>query len=291
MSTKAFHRAVSLVVFVGMVAACADVTASTSSTDDSVITTGTSVTVSATETTTTTTVVPPTTTTTEPSTTSRVTTATALGPSAADTLDDFFVAVLAADDGIAAAAQVYNAGFDEVEGTLTAEAKEVVMGLEIGNLGWLIPAGLSIDLETAVLTVYSDLVSRAAGLLGGAAYLQPEPDPNEEFNRQNLEYAMVCLGHGHDANARFDADLAEAVRLAQSEIPPPPLAPESKEAGVLAVRVAYIDGANGGDNCGGFIYTEALPVDWENRAVDAETRVGFDAEFVDDHWQIRLHAG
>ncbi|MGF1667100.1 MAG: hypothetical protein ACFCVC_12610 [Acidimicrobiia bacterium] len=159
------------------------------------------------------------------------------------------------------------------------------MGLEIGNLGWLIPAGSSIDLETAVLTVYSDLASRVASLRGGAAYVQPEPDPNDDIARQNLEFVMVCLGHGHAANARFGADLAEAVRLAQSETPPPALAPDSAEAGVLAVRVASIDGANTCcDSCGGFIYTEAMPVDWA-------AREWFDAEFVDGHSQIRLHAG
>jgi hypothetical protein len=214
-----------------------------------------------------------------------VITTTTLGPSAANSLEDFFAAVVAADEDVSAAAQAYNAGFDEAEVTLTAEAKEVVMGLDIGNLGWAIPAGLSMDLETAVLTVYSDLVSRAAGLRGAAAYLPLESDPNEELNRANLEYARICLGHGHEANARFDADLAEAVRLAQSETPPPALAPDSAEAGVLAVRVASIDGANTCcDSCGGFIYTEAMPVDWE-------AREWFDAEFVDGHWQIRLHAG
>ena len=228
-----------------------------------------------------------TTTTTTPSTTTTTTaptTTTTRGPSAEDALGDFFAAAREADQEIAAAAEAFNAGFDAEEGTLTAEAKQTVIDLDIGRIDWLIPAGLSIELETAALTVYSDLISRQAALYGAGAYLDPYLDP--EFAEQNLEYVITCLGYGHAANARFDDDLTEAIRQSRLEAPPPSLAPDSAEAGILAVRAQSIVGYNTCcASCGGYIYTEPIPVDWDNR------EEFFDAEFVDGHWQIGLRAG
>jgi hypothetical protein len=218
-------------------------------------------------------------------TTTMATSTTAAGPTAYDALAEFFAAAEAADAEIADVAERFNAGFDPEKGTLTTEAKTAVEDLSLDRLDWLIPAGLSEELETAALTVYSDLVSRAAAVNGGARYLAATPEPDKELREQNLEFTMTCLGNGHDANARFDDDLARAERLARSEAPPPEFAPDSDEAGILAVRAAGIDGANWCcDSCGGFIYTEPASVDWEGRT-------GFDAEFVDGHWEIQLHAG
>jgi hypothetical protein len=219
-------------------------------------------------------------------TTTAPTTAASRTPSAEEALGDFFVAVREADQAIAATAQAFNAGFDAEEGTLTAEAKQTVTDLDIGRIDWLIPAGLSIELETAVLTVYSDLISRQAALHGAARYLYPDPQPDADMAEQNLEFVMTCLGNGHGANARFDADLAGAIRQARLEAPPPSLEPDSAEAGILAVREAWIVGGNTCcDSCGGYIYSEPMPVDWDDRGES------FDAEFVDGHWQIGLHAG
>ncbi|HSQ37626.1 MAG TPA: hypothetical protein VLS92_07025, partial [Acidimicrobiia bacterium] len=95
------------------------------------------------------------------------TAAPAPGPTAADTLAAFFAAAETLDADIRAAAVVFNDGFDADAGTLDPGVAAVVAALGAVPLGLLIPAGLSLDLETAVLAVFADLDGRISALAGG----------------------------------------------------------------------------------------------------------------------------
>jgi hypothetical protein len=129
-----------------------------------------------------------------------------------------------------------------------------------------------------VLAVYTDLDSRIAALQGGARYLG-YPD---------LPGALGCFEGGGAAAARFPGDLAAARALAGSE-PPPSAAPDSAEAGILAVRLTAVHSMNNGcDSCGGLIYDGPIEVDWAGRTVAGG--VEFEAEFTGGAWDILIYA-
>lgn len=232
--------------------------------------------------------------TTTPSTTTTVVTTTTLaptttvppvttvpGPSAVDDLAAFFAAAESLDAEIAAAAALFNAGFDEAAATLAIAAVDAIAALNAGPVADLIPAGLSIDLETAVLAVYADLQSRIAALDGGARYLN-----QGEFS--DVEFTKLCLGLGSDSNARFDDDLA-AAKAAAATSPQPTAAADSEAAGVLAVRIETIVLMNWGcDNCGGGAVDEPIAIDWAGRTV--MDGVGFEAAFTGGAWDIMIFA-
>jgi len=218
------------------------------------------------------------TTTTAGTTTTAATTTTALSPSAADTLAGFFTAAEALDADIRSAAAVFNAGFDADAGTLGPGVAPVVDALDAVPLGRLIPAGLSLDLETAVLAVFTDLDGRIAALAGGVRGVD-YPD---------LELVINCLTGGGPAATRFPDDLARARELAGRE-PPPTAAADSSEAGILAVRLTAVHSMNWGcDSCGGLEYDAPIEVDWAGRTVAGG--VEFEAAFEEGAWQILIYA-
>jgi hypothetical protein len=238
---------------------------------------------------TTTAVVPTTqaaTTTTAPATTAVTTTTlppttTTAGPSAADDLAPFFAAAEVLDLDIAAVAAAFNASFDDAAATVDPQVAADISALGTNLLTGLIPPGLDIDLETAVLAVYADLESRIAALDGGVRYLN-----QGEFS--DVEFTMLCLGLGSDSNARFDDDLAAARALAATS-PRPTAAADSEEAGVLAVRIETIRLMNWGcDSCGGVAIDDPIAVDWAGRTVT--DGVEFDASFIGGAWDIMIHA-
>ena len=228
---------------------------------------------------------PPTTSgaTTTPPTTAATTTAPTvvvhpetIAPTAADSLGDFFSAAVGLDVAIGAAAALFNAQWDAGAGTLGEGAREAIDGLGAAPLEPLIPAGLSPDLEIAVLAVFADLDSRIAALAGGAR------------NAWDEEFARICLGYGGESADRFEEDLATAWALAHME-PPPTAAPDSETAGMLAVQLALIgQGDWGCDSCGGVSYDGPLEVDWEGRTILGT--VEFEAIFNGTSWEISIHA-
>ena len=198
-------------------------------------------------------------------------------PSAADDLEAFFAAAEALDADIKEAAAAFNAGFDADAGTLDPAVEPIVEALEARPLGALIPAGLSLPLETAVLAAFTDLDSRIAALAGGTRYLG-YPDQAG---------ALDCLEGGGEAAARFPGDLAAARTLATREAPPS-AAPDSEAAGILAVRLAAIHSMNWGcDSCGGLVYDGPIEVDWAGRTVAG---VEFEATFSGGRWDIVIYA-
>jgi hypothetical protein len=232
---------------------------------------------------TTTTLAPATTlvTTTAATTTTEATTTTVTGPSAADDLASFFAAAESLDAEITAAAAIYNASFDAAAGTVGGAAIDAIGALSTHLLAGLIPPGLDIDLETAVLAVYADLESRIASLDGGVRYLN-------QGEYSDVEGTLLCLSFGSDSNARFGDDLAAAKALAESS-PRPTAAADSEAAGVLAVRLETIRLMNWGcDSCGGVAVDDPIPVDWAGQTVI--DGVEFEATFSGGMWEILIHA-
>lgn len=216
------------------------------------------------------------TTTAAPTTTSE--SSTTPGPSALDALEPFFAEAAETDRRIAEAAILFNAGFDPEGPALSDEARGAVDALDHRSLRPLIPAGMSVDLETAVLAVYADLSSRVASLQGGARY-------SGEFG--TTEWVMDCLDNGAVSFARFADDVAEARGLAADEGLPDAV-PDSPSAGALMARLEAIDSMNFGcESCGGVQYDEQFEVDWEGRTV---LGVGFEAEFNGSTWEILIYA-
>lgn len=233
-----------------------------------------------TSTSTTTPVVPSTTgptATTAPTTT---TTTTVPVPTAADSLAAFFVAAATLDESIRSAAGLFNAGYDPATATVSGAAATAIDDLDAAPVGALVPAGLSLDLETAVLGVFADLNSRVAALQGAVRLLDGHTD--------NIPYVLDCLENGGTSADRFAADVDNAMALAVLEAPPV-AAPDSIPAGVLAARVETIRSMNFGcDGCGGIAYTAAIPIDWEAKTI--MEGVGFEATFDGASWQILIYA-
>jgi hypothetical protein len=220
------------------------------------------------------------TTTTEPPPTEAPTTTAETPPSgtAADALAAFFAAAESLDTQIADAAVAFNAGWDESAMTMSAAGEAAVNALDAGPVAELIPAGLSPNLERAVLAVYADLDSRIAAMQGSINHMFPGEH----------DLVIHCLiDNGQTSFQRFDADLTAAKNLAASE-PFPTAAPDSEAAGILAVRIAAIHSMNFGcDACGGLQYDAHIPVDWPGRTVSG---VNFDAAFAGGEWVIVIYA-
>jgi len=167
---------------------------------------------------------------------------------ALERLAGFFGAAEDLDERIKAAADQFNATFDSDTGAVSAEALDVINALDAAALARLVPGGLTEDLEVAVLAVFADLDSRIAGLQGGAQ-----------------QGSLACLGFGGESARRFPDDLANAQSLA-AEASALATAADSPESGMVAVRLAYIQGSNRCcDQCGGYVYEEQIKVDWEGR--------------------------
>jgi hypothetical protein len=210
--------------------------------------------------------------------TSTEVTTTTRGPSAADALAGFFEAAREMDGAIAAAAEQFNAGFDSDNVTLDTSVFPVIDALDAAALADLIPPGLSVDLETAVLAVFADLDSRVASLKGAARLIVPG----------NLEWILDCLENGGYSKSRFEDDFDRARTMAEAE-PLPSASPDSVEAGILAVRVRAIRSMNSGcDSCGGVAYDAPIEVDWEGRSIVDGPE--FEAAFEDGAWQILIYA-
>lgn len=165
-------------------------------------------------------------------------------------------------------------------GVLEAETSENALALSAVPLTALVPAGMDEDLETAVLTVYSDIESRIASVSGAVRRGRESAESSVGLGQESWD----CLNLVVEPAGRFETDLAVARRLAESASVSL-VAPDSVEAGILAVRIMVVSLSNRGcDACGGVRYDSAIPVDWENRMV--ADSLEFEAEFVGDVWVI-----
>jgi len=220
------------------------------------------------ESTTTPTTLPATTTT---ATTAAVPTTAAIVPVAAsERLAGFFTAAEDLDLRIKAGAELFNDTLDPNTGIVDSETVKVIYILSADFLVRMIPGGMTEDLEVAVLAVFADLDSRIASLLGGVEDLG-------------------CLAAGGESAGRFPDDLATARDLAATA-PAIATTPGSAESGMVAARLAYIQGSNWCcGSCGGYAYEESIEVDWEGQIfgpgwIDAPFVATFDGEY----WHVEF---
>jgi hypothetical protein len=179
------------------------------------------------------------------------------------------------DGAISVAANLFNAGFDPDSGSIDASVPPAVYALDAAPVGLMIPAGLSPELETAVLAVFADLDSRIASLRGGVMF-------------SDVDFKLRCLEHGGVSKARFEDDFERAQALASSEAPPV-APPDSPQAAALAVRLAAIRSLNSGcDSCGGFAYDTLMEVDLDAGLIIEGP--AFDATYDDGAWQVVILA-
>lgn len=237
-----------------------------------------------------------TTTTTGParSTTTIGTTSTsAPSPTAADDLAPFFRAARLVDARLKAAATLVNAniGANGINDQATLEA---IRALNPDEAATAVPTGLPPDLLLAVLIVQSDLSSRSAAFSGGIGV-------HGDFHDQGIQAATDCLKNGDQAARNFAAELASAEDLARASSPIVAVAPDSKAAGELAVRLADLRLRNYGcAACGGAVITELAPLNWypERRttaggAISDGDLGGLEFDYTytpDTGWNIQLHA-
>jgi hypothetical protein len=128
-----------------------------------------------------------------------------------------------------------------------------------------IPAGLPPELLRRTLLVYSDLVSRTLSFrrVEESQYLEY---PLSVSGREGKD-VFGCLGNGAVAAARFADDLAGLRALAQASPPVTKVAPDSRAAAGLALRILSIGKRNGGcKECGGWIATRLAQVIWQPRS-------------------------
>ena len=184
----------------------------------------------------------------------------------------FYTLVEDLDLYIAETAVLFNEQWDPDAGTLGAGARNAVLSLDASYLRDYIPPGLPPEVEVAVLAVYADLDSRIAAMHGAVGSLS------------NTDEVRRCLGYGGESFQRVDDDLGSLYDIARAAPAPPEYAADSREAGILAVRLEVIRLANWGcDGCGGAVYGATSPVDWEGRTVFG---VEFEAEFTNGRWVI-----
>jgi len=147
-------------------------------------------------------------------------------------------------------------------GSTPAPATRTAAAVNVARVAQQIPAGMPSELLRRVLLVYSDLDSRS--LAFRRVYENTEPSiPVTSFAGKDL---LSCLGNGAPAAARFAGDLALARSLALASRSFRVMPAHSAAAAEVAVRVAVIDGANGGcESCGGAISTILWPVVWHTR--------------------------
>lgn len=173
---------------------------------------------------------------------------------AAEALEPFFAAVEEVDGRLRTAAAAVNAGLSADTATFDRSTLDTIGAADPAPAAAAIPSGLDPATEQAVLLVYSDLVSRFGALAGGDC-VQVGTVPRESLDAD-------CFVRGHEPKVRMPGDVqaARAAAAASALRPPDPSSPEAAE---VPLRIEYINMANlGCGTMGGFIATDALPVEW-----------------------------
>jgi hypothetical protein len=183
--------------------------------------------------------------------------------SAAPQLASFFAAAEVADAQLRRTSVLVNAGIGTQNVHLTAAAVAAVEALDAGRVARQIPAGMSPELLRRALLVYSDLESRQLAFRRVTEDRRQPTISVASFAGKDL---LTCLGNGAPAAARFAGDLASARSLALATASFAVMPELSAAAAELSIRVAYINGLNGGcEECGGGIVTTQPPLVWNTR--------------------------
>jgi hypothetical protein len=175
----------------------------------------------------------------------------------------FFAAADVADARIRAAAAAINRDIGPTTAHVRRSTRTLILASAPRPAAKAIPAGMTPDLQRAVLLVHSELVARAAAFNGvDTTRTLPLTDP-DSVRMLNAFRAGSVIAH------RYPADLATARALAQASPPIGTVSPNSRQAAELALQIAIINGENNGcGSAGGYLYTAPLPVRWKTTLTD-----------------------
>jgi hypothetical protein len=182
---------------------------------------------------------------------------------AAADLAPFFAGADVADARIRTAAAAINRDIGPTTAHVRRSSRALIVASSPRPAAKAIPAGMSPDLQRAVLLVYSELVARAAAFNGvdtTQTVLLTDPDTVRMLHAFRV---------GSGIARRYPADLATARALAQTNPPIHTVSPGSRQAAELALQIATINGENNGcGSAGGYLYTAPRPVQWKTIVTD-----------------------
>jgi hypothetical protein len=240
----------------------------------------------------------PPTTTPPPTTPAATPSATARGTAVVQ-LQDFLVAARTVDTRLHRAAALINAGITPDAVTVRPATVAAVEAADPATAARVVPAGLDRELLRRTMLVYSDPRSRRMAMqpvvwAGDGVVVLPRPGPVD--TSPSAAEILDALGNGHAAAARFESDLAALRSLAARRPAFTPGRNTSRAAAEVDVRVAYIDGANGGcASTGGAVFTRLVPLAWGSggggRWTGTIGGIGFQAVYrYGGWWRVLLDA-
>lgn len=197
--------------------------------------------------------------------------------SALDDLAAFIAAARGLDARLHAATPLINASVHADAVVVDAKTAAAVHAVDLATVTPTVPAGMPAGLMRQVLTVYSDLASRALAVsrfrFGDRTYGRTASDGETALSEG--EEMVQCLANGSQAAHRFDADLAAVVATAGATAPLPTLEPTALARPELQARLQEIVARNGGCGaCGGYVATRSSSIVWDDAAPAATTRDG-----------------
>jgi hypothetical protein len=180
---------------------------------------------------------------------------TATPGAASAAVDGFLARATMADQALRAASARINAAMTTTEVTYDQRTSDLLESAAPERIAATLPPGMPDTLQKAALLVYSDLVSRWAAMSGSCDH------GVGTFPRADFE---GCFAQGASAADRFAGDLAALTALAAKTPEFTVVAPDSRPAEELAVRVRYISLGNlGCASKGGYVATDAIPIRWQ----------------------------
>lgn len=184
--------------------------------------------------------------------------------SAAKAMAAFVAAARTQDTMLREAARLINGGISARTVSVTSQTAKAVKAVDLQSVAKTIPAGLSDDLLTGTMLVYSELVSRSDAMSHfrfPATYDRQHVDP---LAIPNADQMLACLSHGAPAAHAFATDLQALEQLARTRPPVDVAAPTSRAAAEVAVYLALVNKANGcSDECGGTLLPRLPAVRWD----------------------------
>jgi len=218
-------------------------------------------------------------------------------PSASARLAAFFTAAARADARIRYAAALVNGDITTTSIHFSKATIAAIEAIDLTPVAAAIPPGMPAGLMQPVLLAYSDLESRVAALAGALRHAQDEGVL--PINGPQAREVLRCLGHGSQAAEQFTADLA-AARTAAGQTPPLlPVAPDSRAAAELALRLSSINLINScSEECGGHVFRQLEAITWQPGNVRHSDRysgtisgIGFDLTYHQGQgWDVNIHA-
>ena len=184
--------------------------------------------------------------------------------SAAKALAAFVAAARTQDSMLREAARLINGGIGAHTVTVTSATAKAVNAVDLQSVARTIPAGLSDDLLTGTMLVYSELVSRSDAMSHFRFPATYDRQPVDPQVIPNADQMLACLAHGAAAAHAFPIDLQTVEQLAHTRPPVDIAAPTSRAAAEVAVYLALVDKANGcSEECGGILLRRLPAVRWD----------------------------